>query len=254
MLERLIGGGVGSRIINRDDSQRKYGEEIDKSKSMNRNIELNKRKRKIEEFTSSFHISADTVLDDMVNNYNQIYGDRKNGKGFRKNELKDRSAIAFSMCNVLNTHKIPRPHGFIASVCGVSTQSMLNVTKVLNLTSEDTKNIKQKYHKLAYAPPQDYVHTLCAYLSIPFQLANFIHDKVKELEWKLYGHYPEVIIAAVTCSVLEKCGEPYPPNLPDKIFEALDCIPSTVKKVMKKIPDYYIPTGAIRFKKNKIGE
>jgi transcription initiation factor TFIIIB Brf1 subunit/transcription initiation factor TFIIB len=190
-------------------------------------------------YLAVFHLDNDNVVERVLKNYQQIYGGRAQRPGFRKNDAKNRLAMAFAICNTLARDQMPRPPHFITNMCGVSCKQLLNIVKHLNLSRQELDLLDRQDYELANSPPQDYIDVLCAHLGIPFAIGTEMRIVAEDAEWTLHGRYPTVIAAAAMQYVLctrahidgkidfyDKCKE---------ICEALDCHQKTVSEAMRKI-------------------
>jgi transcription initiation factor TFIIIB Brf1 subunit/transcription initiation factor TFIIB len=192
-------------------------------------------RRKIENYLSVFFMDNENVVESVLKKYNLIYGTRVQRPGFRKCNMKERIAIAFSICNTLANEEMPRPPQYIAKLCGVSCRQLLNTVTHLKLSEEELEKMKREDYELASSPPQDYIDVLCSHLGIPFATGGEMRAVAEEARWILHGRYPTVIAAASMQLVLERRGELNKTVFAEKICEMLDCQQKTVNLSLKAL-------------------
>jgi hypothetical protein len=183
VTDRLVGVGSGHVISSNEDEDVCVNE---------------RRKYLISQFLYQFHIDGE-ILEMVTRKYARIYDRRSD---VTKTDHRHRLAIAFSICDVLNTNGCPRPESHVSHVCGVKEAQMLNLAVHLGIPHE-------KYSKdyvITYAEPYLYVDTFCDYLGVPYKITCFVRDLVLQIGWSHYGKKPETIVGGVLMKVLRATG------------------------------------------------
>ena len=187
---------------------------------------------------SNFQMDTEEVVRLALENYWKIYGGRKSGKaGFRKDGDKERVAIAFSVCNTLARQGIPRPPGYVASVCGMPPEEhskLLKIPSVLALGKEELRQLRRSDYELQESEAEDYIDILCAILGVPFHFAGRIRSTAERITWYLHGRLPTVLAAASMQLELGRAGHLREDRVSAKtICELLDCKQKTVSGAIR---------------------
>lgn len=184
-------------------------------------------------YLDQFNLDNEFVLQRVLHNYEKIYGNRTVKPGFRKTEYKHRTALAFSLCNVLSREKMPRPIQYIVELFGLDTsRALLDIPRALNFGAEEHRALPLRQYELQDSYPQDYIDVLCAHLRLPFKIATAAREKSEEVRWKFYGHHPTVIAGAALQEVL--ASTPHSSELDREICLGLGCQQKAVSLLRKQ--------------------
>jgi len=186
---------------------------------------------KVLHILSKFHLDTDEVGRKVWEKYERIYENRKRRNEIHASENREKVALVYAICTVLNKERIPRPIGHIADLCGLSRHHLRRVLKI-----RETLNLgKEVLEDYSDGRAEDYVNAVCAHLGIPFSVGQQAERMLerREIKWALFGHRPHLLAAAVIDSVLKARGGKS--RIADLCRE-LNCGENSVKRIMRKIP------------------
>ena len=172
----------------------------------------------------------------MWETFNECYEARRKKGEIRGTRSKENLALAHAIHLVLSKEKIPRPIKYIASLCQVPTS---DYKKLLNIA--DCLSINGKREVYQESPPEDYVHTLCQYLQIPFSVAQQSERVLQrdEIKFGMCGRRPQNLAAAAVVRVMQVRG--LPSRLLD-ICEAMDTSQGQISQIAYRISSEFCLT------------
>lgn len=187
------------------------------------------------------HMDSEDMVWRCVENYNRLYWWRRQRAGFKRTVHKENVALAAAIWKQMIRTGMPRPIQHVVRLCGLENGGpLLRVKWVLNFSKEEEEELVGWY-EYEEAPPQDYLWTLCAYLSLPFWLpacaAQLLVDcKVRR---ELRGGNPVHIAAGCLVSVAGKFGGMFDGEVGfDSVCSTLGCSVKPVQRVVDRIPAY----------------
>ncbi len=196
-----------------------------------------RRRSKIRDVLSIFHLDNENTVEKVLNNYKTLYCDRQPRRGFKKTETKDRLALAVSICRQITMNGSARMPSEIADVCGVERASdLLNADKILNLNREE---MRKGAHRFIDAKPEDYARLITANLELPRRLGRVAERFIKAVKMKrhLCGKKPQFIAGGVIHSLLVRVG--WHTDLACKmLIRYIDCSKNSILNISHKLPEY----------------
>ena len=182
------------------------------------------------------HMDTQCLLEQVMRNYNLIYGCRKEGRGFRKCEKKARVAAAFAIANTLARERIPRPTSFISRLCGLEREgSLLDLPAALKMRDEELQALSPEDYELHHSPPSEFVDVVCAHLGIPFHISSAVREQTEKVEWAMYDRSPTTIVAAMIQKILTERRGRMCPVLAARLCQQLECAQSSVDSALEDL-------------------
>ncbi len=182
------------------------------------------------------------VVDSALGIFRRIYTLRRRRRraDFVGSRVRERAALAFSVCNALTRAGVPRPPEDIAAVMGLeSRRPMLDIARCLGFTEEDRSELSawQECTELLDPEPADYTDIVCAKLDIPFHVAGQIREEVPRILAQLYGRHPLVVLAVAIKCVLEarSGGLGLGREQERRLCEVARCQPRTLKAAVEEL-------------------
>ncbi len=180
------------------------------------------------------------VVESALSIFRRIYTLRRRRADFVGSRVRERVALAFSVCNALTKAGVPRPPEDIATVMGLeSRRPMLDIARCLGFTEEDRAELsaRQECTELLDPEPADYTDIVCAKLDIPFHVAGEIREVVPRILARLYGRHPLVVLAVTIKSVLEarEGGQGLGREQERRLCEVARCQPRTLKAAVEEL-------------------
>ena len=182
---------------------------------------------------SVFHLDSRQVVEQALENYCRVYGRREKLK--RDNDLRRRTAVAFSVSNTLARLGIPRPPKYVAQLCEVPVRRLLHLQQSLGLSSEERSLLRSEECELGETTPQQYVDAACAQLGIPFSRAGEATAEAERVEWALQARKPTVLAATAIQLVLSQNGE-LSEGRKLQLCDLFNCRQNTVQRALSQWP------------------
>ena len=232
VLDRLLGwvgdgpGGV-FRHVKRNAGGDGYNSASPSAASRYFNaLETSPTEKEIMHALSILQLDCDTNVSQALSIYHRVYGAEDEHR--HRSQSKQKLAVAFAIFRTLAEIGSPRPPEYVASICGLeNARQLIRAEDILRGSgscrgSSSSSSSSSSDDESIYSPPQDYVDTVCAELSIPFSKATEIRDEAERMEWVLYGRTPTVITAASIQKQLADEGT-LTPQLRAAICDLLNC-------------------------------
>ncbi len=238
--ERLLGGGGGGGGARAGDvSVAESGWEYDhgflaveEERERGRRLAWRRGKsarERVLDCLATLHCGDAEVVESALSIFRRIYTLRRRRADFVGSRVRERVALAFSVCNALTKAGVPRPPEDIATVMGLeSRRPMLDIARCLGFTEEDRAELSAR---------QECTDIVCAKLDIPFHVAGEIREEVPRILTRLYGRHPLVVLAVTVKSVLEarEGGQGLGREQERRLCEVARCQPRTLKAAVEEL-------------------
>lgn len=192
--------------------------------------EMERKKQWLFHLLSKFFLDNNDIGEKVWEKFYECYEGRRRRKEIRSSQTNEQLAMAHSIHSVLVQEQIPRPVKYIADLCGIPSNHQKKLLKIGQVLQ--TKDVYLEVNA------DDYVHTLCLHLHIPFAIALQAERVLQreEVKYGLYGRRPQYLAAAAVERVLEVRG--YPSRLKD-LCKTMECSQSNVRCISRMIDPKY---------------
>lgn len=242
VLEQCIGqGGPGVYRKRMEDSRRTREEDgamLECLEDMEASFSV--AEERVRDVLQVLHMDNEEMVQRCVENFNRLYWWRKQRVGFRRSVYKENVALATAIWKQMIRQRMPRPISHLANLCGLDRPGpLLKAGKILNFNAKEEMELKGWY-EYEEAPPQDYLWTLCAYMSLPFWLPACAAQlaTAHEVEERLSGVNPVHLAAGCLVSVGAKFQAYANLTRVHAVCETLGCSIKPVRKVIQKMPEF----------------
>ncbi len=182
------------------------------------------------------------MVDSVLSIFRRIYTLRRRRRraDFVGSGVRERAALAFSVCNALTRAGVPRPPEDVAAAMALeSLRPMLDMARCLGFTEEEQSELStwQECTELLDPDPADYTDVVCAKLDISFNIAGEIREEVPCILAQLYGRHPLVVLAVTVKCVLEARagGQALGREQERRLCEVARCQPRTLKAAAEEL-------------------
>lgn len=239
VLEPCIGGREGPGVYRHRfvdfDTALRWDDEVVKPPSV--------AEERVRDVLQVLHMdNNEQLVARCVENFNRIYWWRGQRAGFRRSQYKENVALATSVWRQLVKLRMPRPILHVVRLCGLDSGGpLLRAKKILNFSEREGRELSGWY-EYEEAAPQDYLWTLCGYLSLPFWLPACAAQlsSSNKVGQRLSGINPVHLAAGCLVSVGGKFNEYKNLLGVETVCTTLGCSVKPVKRVVDQIPDYEI--------------
>ena len=211
-------------------------EEEDENKSNDMRMAVGR----VRDVLQVLHMDNEDMMWRCVENFCRLYWWRRQRPGFKRCMHKENVALATAIWKQMVRMGMPRPIQHVVKLCGLENGgSLFRVKSVLCFNKKEEIELTGWY-EYEEAPPQDYLWTLCAYLSLPFWLPAcaaqlLVNTRVGS---ELRGSNPVHIAAGCLVSVSSKFDMFKGEVNFEIVCSALGCGVKPVKRVVDRIPPY----------------
>ena len=175
---------------------------------------------------SHLHLDNAFVVERTLSLFNRIYGERKN---IRKNNKKEKIALAFSILNTLTAEGFPRPVDYVVKICQLENPGqLLHLDKILKVGKERVND-----YQLTSPPAADFVDVICAHFNIPYQAMKNIKKDV-ELCDLLYENKPMTIVGAILQEYFKKENNDNVKTVKQRVCQELGCRQHSIDKLSRR--------------------
>ncbi len=201
--------------------------------------------RRVREVLQVLHMDNEDMVWRCVHHFNRLYWHRRQRPGFRRSVHKENVALAAAVWKQMVLLRMPRPVAHVVKLCGLDGAGpLLRVGDVLNFSKAEAGEL-EGWYEYEEAPPQDYLWTLCAYMSLPFWLPACASRLVEtsRVSRILLGVNPVHIAAGCLVSVAGKFPRYSETVNASSVCHTLGCGVNAVKRVVARIPEYELDHG-----------